>query len=53
MVPYSLMHIWRLEKAGRFPARIHLGPGRVGWSLCEVSEWIEARKAERTAANSE
>jgi prophage regulatory protein len=47
IVPYSPMHIWRLEQAGRFPLRIHLGPGRVGWSLREVLEWIEARKAER------
>ena len=47
LVPYSSMHIWRLEKAGRFPARVHLGPARVGWSLREVEEWIEARKAER------
>jgi prophage regulatory protein len=47
IVPYSPMHIWRLEQAGRFPLRIHLGPGRVGWSLREVLEWVEARKAER------
>jgi prophage regulatory protein len=47
LIPYSSMHIWRLEKAGRFPARIHLGPARVGWSLREVEQWIEDRKAER------
>jgi prophage regulatory protein len=47
MVPYSSMHIWRLEKAGRFPARIRLGPNRVGWSLREVSDWLDERKAER------
>ena len=47
LVPYSSMHLWRLEKAGRFPARIHLGPNRVGWSLAEVTTWINARKAER------
>ena len=47
MVPYSSMHIWRLERAGRFPARIRLGPNRVGWSLREVSDWLEERKAER------
>jgi prophage regulatory protein len=47
IVRYSSMHIWRLEKAGRFPRRIRLGPNRVGWSLKEVTDWIEARKAER------
>jgi prophage regulatory protein len=47
IVPYSSMHIWRLERAGRFPARIRLGPNRVGWSLREVSDWLDERKAER------
>ncbi|MBT8005389.1 MAG: AlpA family phage regulatory protein [Rhodospirillales bacterium] len=51
LVPYSDMHIWRLEKAGKFPQRIKLNPnGRVGWSLQEILAWIEARKAERKAA---
>ena len=47
LVPYSDMHIWRLERAGQFPLRIHLGANRVGWSLAEVEEWIEAKKANR------
>ena len=48
LVPYSDMHIGRLEKAGKFPKRIKLNPnGRVGWSLHEVLAWIDARKAER------
>ena len=50
LVPYSDMHIWRLEKTGQFPKRIKLGPNRVGWSLREVQKWIEARKAARDAA---
>lgn len=44
---YSHVHISRLEKAGNFPKRIKLGPNRVGWSLQEVQDWIEARKSER------
>ena len=47
LVPYSDMHIWRMEKAGKFPGRIKLGPNRVGWSLQEVEGWIKDRKAER------
>lgn len=47
LVPYSDMHIWRLEKAGLFPKRIKLGPARVGWLLEEVRAWIDARKSER------
>ncbi len=49
-VPYSDMHIWRMEKAGTFPKRIKLGPHRVGWSLQEIIDWIDARKAERVDA---
>ncbi len=47
IVPYSPMHIRRMEAEDRFPKRIHLGPNRVGWSLKEIQDWIEARKAER------
>jgi len=47
LVPYSDMHIWRKEQDGTFPKRIKLGANRVGWSLQEVLEWIDARKAER------
>jgi prophage regulatory protein len=51
LVPYSDMHIWRLENAGKFPKRIKLSPnGRVGWSLQEILAWIDARKSEREAA---
>ena len=47
LIPYSDVHILRLERAGRFPARIQLGPSRVGWSELELFEWIEARKLDR------
>ena len=49
MIPYSDMHIWRLEKVGKFPRRIKLGDQRVGWSFQEIQDWIAARKAERDA----
>lgn len=45
MIPYSGMHIGRLEKAGRFPKRIRVGENRVGWILREIREWIAARRA--------
>lgn len=35
--------VWRLEKAGKFPARIKLSVGRVGWLLSELQEWIANR----------
>lgn len=42
-VGYSVMHIWRLEQAGKFPGRIHLGPNSVGW----LEAWIKERLAAR------
>ena len=50
LVPYSAMHIRRLEKLGRFPERIKLGVGKraaVGWSSREVIQWISTRMAAR------
>jgi prophage regulatory protein len=45
LVPYTPQHIHRLEKAGRFPRRIQLGPNRVGWRLVDIENWINARAA--------
>lgn len=35
-VGYSRMHVDRLEKAGQFPKRVHLGPNSVAWIEAEV-----------------
>ncbi|MEA5112543.1 MAG: AlpA family phage regulatory protein [Geobacteraceae bacterium] len=37
--------IYRLEQAGKFPARKQLSAGRVGWLQSEVTAWIESRMA--------
>ncbi|EAX7730678.1 AlpA family phage regulatory protein [Salmonella enterica] len=31
----------RIEKAGEFPKRLHLGGRSVGWRLSEVQAWIK------------
>jgi prophage regulatory protein len=31
MVPYTPQHILRLEKEGKFPRRVQVGPNRVAW----------------------
>lgn len=36
--------LWRLEKAGQFPKHRKLGPGSVGWTLEEITAWIESRQ---------
>ena len=44
LVPYTPQHIHRLEKAGRFPRRLQLGPNRVGWRLTDIEDWINGRE---------
>ena len=47
LVLYSPAQIDRMEKAGRFPKRVRLGPGRVGWVEDEVLRWVQIRINER------
>ncbi len=42
LVLYSPAHVDRLEKSGRFPKRVRLGPCRVGWVESEVLERVQA-----------
>lgn len=37
--------LYRLECQKKFPARIQLTPGRVGWSLQAVLEWCSQRQS--------
>jgi prophage regulatory protein len=46
-IPWSRMHIDRLEKAGKFPARVRLGPNTVAWPETEIDAYGEAKLAER------
>ncbi len=50
-IPYSLSHIARLEKAGKFPQRVRLGACRVAWSYEEICEWVNQRIAQRDPAS--
>lgn len=49
IVLYSPQHIARLEEAGKFPKRVVLGQGRVGWIEQEVLDWLNERIAKRDA----
>ena len=40
----SASSIRREEQAGRFPKRVRLGPGTVGWAAEAVSDWIRSRE---------
>ena len=35
---------WKLERDGKFPARVRLSPGRVGWKSSQIQTWIEERQ---------
>jgi prophage regulatory protein len=45
---YSSTQIWRMEREGKFPARIQLNPdgpasGAIGWYEDEIDEWVRRR----------
>jgi prophage regulatory protein len=46
-VPFSRMHLGRLERAGQFPRRVSLGANTVAWREDEVDAFLSARAAER------
>lgn len=48
LVSISPQHIDRMEKAGLFPPRVRLGPGRVAWVLSEVTAWMNDKIAGRS-----
>ncbi len=35
--------IWRLEKDGRFPARVQISPNCIGWKSSSIQGFIESR----------
>lgn len=36
--------VWRLERLGLYPSRRQISPGRIGWVLSEVLEFVGNRK---------
>jgi len=45
--------VWRLERAGLFPARRYLSANTVGWPRSEVEAWIASRLPVCTTAISQ
>jgi prophage regulatory protein len=50
-ITYSKPHLWRLEKAGKFPKRVPIGAGRYGYVEAEIDAYIEAKIAARDASS--
>jgi prophage regulatory protein len=46
-IPYSKVHLWRLEREGKFPRRVQLGENRHGWLESEIDDWVLERMAAR------
>ncbi len=42
-IPYSRVHLWRLENAGQFPKRVRLSPNKVAWLEDEIFAWLKER----------
>jgi prophage regulatory protein len=45
----SRRQVDRLEAAGKFPRRVQISPGRVGWLADEIDEHVAAAVARRPA----
>jgi prophage regulatory protein len=48
-ITYSKPHLWRLERAGKFPKRVPIGASRYGYVEAEIDAYIEKKIAERDA----
>jgi len=46
-IEYTKIHLWRLEREGKFPKRVKLTPHRVAWVESEIQELIQSRIAAR------
>ncbi|MEX0827542.1 MAG: AlpA family phage regulatory protein [Haliea sp.] len=42
-IPYSRIHLWRMVKAGSFPAPIQLTERKIGFRESDVEAWLDSR----------
>lgn len=40
-VPFSKSHLYRLERSGKFPARVKIAARRVAWDEAAVIAWVQ------------
>ncbi|HYI26318.1 MAG TPA: AlpA family phage regulatory protein [Bradyrhizobium sp.] len=48
-IMYSKPHLWRLEKAGKFPKRVPVGPGRYAYVETEIDTHVDNLIAARSS----
>ena len=44
ILPFSAATLWRLVKAGRFPAPVRLADRITAWRIEDVRQWIATQK---------
>jgi prophage regulatory protein len=54
-IPYSRVHLRRMERAGQFPMHVALGAGNnvqtsIAWVASEINAWEDAKIAQRGIA---
>lgn len=45
IIPLDRSTIWRMVRAGDFPAPIQLTASRIGWRWSAIKHWLDAREA--------
>jgi prophage regulatory protein len=46
-IPWTRVHVGRLEAAGKFPQHIDLGENSIAWFEDEIDDFLEAKAAAR------
>ena len=46
-IPWSRVHVGRLEAAGKFPQHIDLGENSIAWFEDDIDDFLEAKAAAR------
>lgn len=49
LIGISRSSIYQLERDGRFPKRVAIGPRSVAWRESEILEWIASRQRKASA----
>jgi prophage regulatory protein len=52
-IPWTRMHIGRLEAAAKFPQHIDLGENSIAWFEDEIDDFLEAKATAREQRNPE
>lgn len=46
-IPYSRVHLLRLERTNNFPKRVKVGANRIGWLVSEIEAHLKKKLGDR------